>query len=52
MKKIQKALENYPTLIVEVYHSHFTLYDQGQSEEIESFNNKKDLLDYIKNQLK
>ncbi len=52
MKKIQKALENYDTLRVEIYHSHFVLYDLEEGNEIETFDNKRDLLAYIKNQLK
>jgi hypothetical protein len=52
MKKIQKALKNYDTLRVEIYHSHFILYDLEENNEIETFDSEKDLLDYIKNQLK
>jgi hypothetical protein len=52
MKKIQKALRNYDTIRVEIYHSHFVLYDLEEGNEIETFESKKDLLNYIKNQLK
>lgn len=51
MKKIQKALEKYDALRVEIYHSHFVLYDLETGTEIENFDTKKELLSYIKNQL-
>lgn len=48
LKQIQELLIG-TTMIVEIYHSHFVIYDQGESNEVYESDDIDEIISYLSN---